>query len=169
MATNREGEESGDALRREVERAREACLRLLDYRARSRAELRERLRRKGFAEVAAERAIAELEAAGLVDDESFARAWVRERVERSLRGAIAVRVELRRKGVEDQIIKRALAREMTGGQELAAALRAAERYAPRSGEDAVAGRRRLAQALRRRGFSGEAIEAVFARRRNEEE
>jgi regulatory protein len=146
-----------------VERAREACLSLLDYRARSRGELRDRLRRKGFDQRVIDTALAELEAAGLVDDEGFARAWVQERLARSPRGSLKMRWELRGKGVEEELIQRALAEEMGHERELEAALSVASRYAPRPGEDDTARSRRLAQALKRRGFTFDVIETVLAR------
>ena len=148
-----------------MERAREACLRLLDYRARSRGELRDRLRRKGFDQRVIDAALVELEAAGLVDDEGFARAWVQERLAHSPRGALKMRWELRGKGVAEELIQRTLAEEMGHERELEAALRAASRYAPRPGEDDTARSRRLAQALKRRGFTFDVIETVLARAR----
>lgn len=151
--------------RQEVERAREACLRLLGYRARSRRELAERLARKGFAPAVIRAAVSELEAAGMVDDDEFARAWVQERLSSSPRGSLVIRWELRRKGVEEKIIQRALEQEMGEEGELEAALRVAARHMPRPGEGEPAGLRRLAGALKRRGFTFDVIDAVLARAR----
>lgn len=159
---------SNEPPRHEVDRAREACLRLLGYRARSRRELVERLTRKGFVEAVIAAAVAELETAGLVDDQAFARAWVRERLTNSPRGSMGVRWELRRKGVRDDIIERTLEQEMGEERELAAALQVAARYRPRSGEDGTACLRRLVGALKRRGFSFDVIDEVLARARKDE-
>jgi len=150
---------------REVERAREICLRLLGYRARSRRELAERLERKGFAPEVIRAAVGRLETAGLVDDDAFARSWVQERLANSPRGSLGMRWELRRKGVDEEIIQRALAVEMSAERELEAAVRIAAKYVPRRGEDERARFRRLAGALRRRGFTFEVIEAAVARSR----
>ena len=149
----------------DVDRAREACLRLLGYRARSRRELAERLERKGFAQPVIASVIAGLESSGLVNDEEFARSWVQERLANRPRGSLVVRLELRRKGVDEGIIQRALDQHMGEEQELEAALRVAARYAPRPGEDAPACRKRLWGALKRRGFTFDAIEAALARAR----
>jgi len=149
--------------RREIERAREACLRLLGYRPRSRRELAERLERKGFAQPAIAAAVAELESSGLVNDDEFARAWVQERLANRPRGSLVVRRELRRKGVEERIIQRALEEHMGEERELEAALRVAARYAPRPGDDEAACLKRLAGALKRRGFTFDVIEAALAR------
>lgn len=156
-------------LQEQMERAREACLRLLGYRARSRRELSERLRRKGFDERVIGAVIENLEGVGLVDDEGFARAWVQERMANNPRGALGLRWELRGKGVEEELIRQVLAQEVGSERELEAALKVAATYAPRSGQEARACSQRLARALRRRGFSFEVIEEVLARVREETE
>ena len=154
-----------EAPRQEVERAREVCLRLLGYRARSRRELVERLARKGFAEPVIAAAIEELESAGLVNDVGFARAWVQERLANNPRGSLGVRWELRRKGVEERIIQQTLEEQMGEERELEAALRVAAKYAPRPGDDEAACLKRLAGALKRRGFTFDVIDAAIARAR----
>ena len=55
------------------EKAYEAALTLLDFHARSRKELEERLARKKFSAEAVEYAIGKLEQNGLVNDEKYAR------------------------------------------------------------------------------------------------
>ena len=148
--------------RREVERARETCLRLLGYRARSRGELHDRLRRKGFAEDVVAATLEELERAGLVDDQGFARAWVQERLAGNPRGSRGLRWELRAKGVAEELIQQAIAEELGGERELEAALRAAARYAVRPDEDESSYLRRLSGALKRRGFAFDVIAAALA-------
>src|SRR4051812_15148686 len=58
---------------------RESALRLLGYRARSRAELRQRLLRKHYEPGLVEEALDLLQRGGLVDDADFSRGWVRAR------------------------------------------------------------------------------------------
>lgn len=82
-----------------VEQAKEACLRLLAVRARSRAELARRLAAKGFSAEVAEAALARLAEVSLIDDAGFAREWVRQRHGFSGKGRQALAQELRRKGV----------------------------------------------------------------------
>ncbi|WP_062974630.1 recombination regulator RecX [Nocardia flavorosea] len=82
-----------------MEQAKEACLRLLAVRARSRAELAQRLSAKGFAAEVIERSLDRLAEVGLVDDAEFARQWVRQRHSFSGKGRQALAQELRRKGV----------------------------------------------------------------------
>lgn len=156
-----------DPSRQETDRAREAALRLLEYRVRSRRELAERLARRGFAEPVIAAAVRELESAGLVNDVEFARAWVHARMANNPRGSLVMRWELRRKGVEETIIQRTLEQEMGEERELEAALKVAARYAPRPGEDDSVRMKRLVGALKRRGFAFDVIDAVLARARGQ--
>ncbi|WP_084501668.1 recombination regulator RecX [Nocardia xishanensis] len=82
-----------------VEQAKEACLRLLAVRARSRAELAQRLAAKGFTAEVTDRALDRLAEVGLVDDAAFAEQWVHSRHAFSGKGKQALAQELRRKGV----------------------------------------------------------------------
>src|SRR5215212_4561587 len=58
------------------DQALRAALRLLEARPRSIAEMRDRLRRKQFADEAITAAIERLKALDMLDDASFARFWV---------------------------------------------------------------------------------------------
>lgn len=88
-------------------KVRERALRLLDQRARSRHELRDRLldpRRVKEGEDAPDPDLVDevldaLERAGLIDDEAFAQQWVRQRFERRGKSSVVLRRELQEKGV----------------------------------------------------------------------
>ncbi|WP_309234457.1 recombination regulator RecX [Nocardia sp. XZ_19_385] len=82
-----------------VEQAKEACLRLLAVRARSRAELAQRLAAKGYTPEITEQAMSRLADVGLIDDAAFAAEWVHARHTFSGKGKQALAQELRRKGV----------------------------------------------------------------------
>lgn len=82
-----------------VEQAKEACLRLLAVRARSRAELSGRLVAKGYTADIIDRALDHLAEVGLVDDAAFAEQWVHSRHTYSGKGRRALARELRDKGV----------------------------------------------------------------------
>lgn len=94
-ASDSVGDDPGET----VEQAKEACLRLLAVRARSRAELARRLSAKGFPTDVADAALDRLAEVGLIDDAGFAREWVRQRHGFSGKGRQALAQELRRKGV----------------------------------------------------------------------
>lgn len=133
-----------------VERAVNKAMDLLSYRPRSRAEIRRRLRRKDHDDSTIDEALSHLNRAGLVDDREFARYWVDNRFRFKPRGVLALRQELRQKGVPDTIIDEAL----VGYDEEDAANRAAEKAIRRLQRfDPTAFRRKLNGYLRRRGFS----------------
>jgi regulatory protein len=145
-------------------RAREAALHLLSFRARSRAELASRLRRREFPPEVVESCVADLAAAGLLDDSAFAEAFVRDGIRGKPRGPRRLASELRAKGVAPEEVSAAI-REVLGAEdvsEVELARQAAARWRPRPGEDPVRARRRLHGYLARRGFGHEAIHEVLA-------
>lgn len=135
-------------------RARDAALRYLAVRPRSEAEVRQYLARKGFDETTVNQVIGRLLEWGYLDDEAFARAWVRERERFRPRGPKALRQELRRKGIDEGIIERVLA-----DLDPEASARAA--LAPRLHQwqhlDWRAFRKKAGDFLARRGFSYDLI------------
>jgi regulatory protein len=141
------------AHREELRRARDAALRLLGVRARSRAELAARLARKGYEPEVVEPTLVALAGAGLLDDEAFAQAWVRRRVGGRGLGRQRVAAELRAKGVDRETAAEALG-ELTEDVEYAQALEwAANRAAALEGEEPHDRRRKLSAALARRGYN----------------
>jgi regulatory protein len=89
--------------------AREICLRLLTDRARTRQELAQALARKGVPADAAATVLDRFDEVGLIDDVAFAGQWVHSRHTYRGLGRRAIAVELRRKGVADDIAGEALA------------------------------------------------------------
>jgi regulatory protein len=89
-------------------RAREAVLGFLARRPYSREELRQRLMRKGFEKAVVEDCLDALEKQRLVDDEAFAKSFVRDRLNLRPRGRRRLSQELREKGVAPDAIDDAL-------------------------------------------------------------
>ncbi|MFZ2511375.1 MAG: regulatory protein RecX, partial [Gordonia sp. (in: high G+C Gram-positive bacteria)] len=89
-------------------RAWDVALRLLGVRARSRAEIVERLARRGFDDATIDEVLSRLTSSGLLDDDDFAQQWVAARSRYSGRGRLALRRELRTKGVAAETIEAAL-------------------------------------------------------------
>jgi SOS response regulatory protein OraA/RecX len=85
-----------------------AAFRFLEARARSVAETRRRLSDAGFRPELIDGAIARLLAIGLLDDEAFARHWVESRDRARPRGEIALKRELRLRGVDPGVIAAAI-------------------------------------------------------------
>lgn len=89
--------------------AKDVCLRLLTMRAHSRAELAERLTKRGFEPEVARRVLDRLTEVGLIDDAAFARQWVHSRHMYSGKGRAALAIELRGKGIAAEHAESALA------------------------------------------------------------
>lgn len=137
----------------------QTALRLLNYRARTESEIRSRLEKKGFLEPAIEGVIERLHKAQLLDDAQFAQAWVENQSNFRPRGRRMLKMELRLKGVDDEIIESALE---SANDEENLAYQAAERQAQRwAGLEWQEFRVKLSQFLGRRGFSyGTAVPVV---------
>lgn len=157
-------------------RVREAALGLLASRARTRQELRQRLRRKGFAAARIDPCLDRLAERGLLDDAAVAAAFVRDRLHHRPRGKSRLTSELRAKGVQadvalgaiDQVFEDAdvsderLAKESAEGwlrrqsQETVSALGSTRHALERD-----KAKRRLFGYLGRRGFGGDALRAAL--------
>ena len=142
--------------------AREKCLRLLGLRARSAAELRQRLKEAGFPEEVVEPVLSDLADAKLIDDEDFARAWVSSRQAAGGAGRQKLRWELRGKGISNEIIQRVVDEGVDDETELRHALALAQnRLRGRPAEGSV--RARLQRLLLGRGFEYATVDAVLRR------
>ncbi|MFI6043882.1 recombination regulator RecX [Nocardia sp. NPDC051321] len=137
-----------------VEQAKEACLRLLAVRARSRAELAQRLAAKGYSAEVTDPALDRLTEVGLIDDAAFAEEWVHARHTFSGKGKQALAQELRRKGVADTDAAPALDAISSDDEESRARelVRRKLRSIP-SGLDRDKTLRRLVGMLARRGYN----------------
>ncbi|MCK9876236.1 recombination regulator RecX [Frankia sp. Ag45/Mut15] len=140
--------------------AREICLRQLATRARSRAELATTLRRRGVVDDVAETVLDRLTAVGLVDDSAFAAAYVSSaRTHRGL-GRQALAAELRRRGVDADVVQ--VATEAVGDAEEEDVARdlVRRRSAAMRGLPAPVRARRLLALLARRGYSAQLASRV---------
>ena len=147
------GEEKVASLKMQDEReiTYQKALHFLSYRPRSSAELRQNLSKRGITESLIEETLNRLQSTGLVNDEAFARAWVENRNTFHPRGKPALRMELRRKGLSDEIVQSVLESQ---GNEAALAFMTARKYARRLlGLEWPEFRQKLSGFLARRGFS----------------
>ncbi len=137
--------------------AREICLRLLTERARTRRELAQALRKRGVPDEAASAVLERFDEVGLIDDAAFAGQWVRSRHTRRGLARRAIAVELRRKGVADDVAQEALAEVDADSEEQRARelvdrkLRTLPADTP---ERRTAAARKLVGMLARRGYPG---------------
>jgi regulatory protein len=137
-----------------------AALHYLSYRLRSEAELRQRLHRRGFDGDNVEAALAKLREQGLVDDLAFAQFWKDNREAFRPRSRWLTKLELRQKGVANDIIDQVVADVDEEDSAYRAAVSRA-RSLPRS--DYQSFRRRLGEYLKRRGFSYQVITHTIER------
>lgn len=86
----------------------EAAAAFLAVRPRSVAETRARLSHLGYPQALCDQVVERLVKLGYLDDVAFSRAWVESRDRARPRGSLALRGELRRKGVPRAIIDGAL-------------------------------------------------------------
>ncbi|MEO0069691.1 MAG: RecX family transcriptional regulator [candidate division WOR-3 bacterium] len=132
---------------------------LLSYRARSRKELTERLKKKGYSEKIIERVMNRLIELGLIDDERLARDFVESRIKVGHKGKWRVRAELLKLGIPKEMVEREI---KAAPDEVAAAEMVVEHYLPRYRNlDPKTRKRRLIGLLARRGFSPETIARVL--------
>lgn len=140
-----------------VDEARRRAMRLIARRPRSEQELRRYFDRRQIPPSVQDAAIERLKDGEWIDDWAFAEAWVENRLAFRPRGAIALKSELRQKGVPREAIEDAL----VGFDEQAAALDAGRaalsRYTDLSWQDF---RKRLGGYLGRRGFRYDMISSV---------
>lgn len=141
-------------VRQEAFAAKASALAGLAQRARTSHEVRQSLARKGFAEHTVDDTVDALERLGVVDDEAYARAFVRGRFSGRGYGPARLRQDLMRKGVARPAIEAALA-ELTDAEDLEGEARAqAQRkwQSLRSEEDARKRKKKTLDYLVRRGF-----------------
>jgi regulatory protein len=143
-----------------VETAVQRGMRLVALRPRSERELRDAFRRARLAEGIQDAALERLREIGAADDTAFARAWVENRQAFRPRSRLALKMELKGKGVSSETISAALETV----DEEAAALEAARSASRRlHGLPAEEFRRRLGGHLARRGFDYATIRPVVER------
>ena len=152
-----------------VQRARQAALNLLSYRSRSANEVRRRLLLKGYAEDVVDEALLALSQVDLINDERFSRDWVAGRLEQKPMGKVRIAWELRQKGVAQDLVEQAV-ETVDSETEYELALGLIQRKIRHSGSGVSHDeRRRLAQFLRRRGFSWDVTNRVLGEIVSEED
>lgn len=141
--------------------AKTCALKLLSYRSRSRKEIFDRLKRKGFSVKEIEATIHFLENAGLISDEALSKELFRYSVERKSLGKKGIEAFLSRRGIDKELIHKELSIYTKDIEAESAAgftekkLKSLDKYP----KEII--RRRLWGMLQRRGFSIEAIKKVI--------
>jgi regulatory protein len=144
-----------------LEVALQKALLVLSYRPRSEQEVRKKLGDDGYEEQTIAVTIERLKANGLLEDRSFARTWVESRTVFHPRSRRLMALELRQKGVSDEVIQETLADAV---QDETLAYEAARVHARKlAGLTWVDFRKKLNGFLARRGFGFETADVAVRR------
>lgn len=146
------------------ELAHQQALKFLQYRPRSSAEIRRNLEGHDFETEIINEVITRLQRSGLVDDTSFAQAWVENRSEFRPRSRRALASELHQRGLDTDTIDQALA---DLDEETLAYQAGIKRSRKMQEVEWVDFRRKMSGFLARRGFSYDVISPVIERIWNE--
>jgi len=146
---------------KELRRAKNISYRLLKFRPRSEKEIAFRLKIKKIPAGTIKKAVSLLRQAGFLNDREFARVWIKSRVQAGY-GFVRIGKELRRKGVDRDLISESLSlfRKETDSLGIIEALaqKRIKRYRSKSKLDI---KHRLFQYLSGRGFTRENILRVL--------
>ena len=148
-----------------VEAAKKRALWLLDKRDYSRAELLKKLTEKGYAEETAAAAVDRLAELGFVDDARYAPIVVRHYAAKGY-GARRVQAELQRRGIPKELWDAAMEEMPAQDESVDKLLRSRMRGAESKDRAAL---KRAADALLRRGYAWDEINAAVERYRAETE
>lgn len=134
--------------------ARQILLRRLTDQPRSRADLAETLAKRNVTDEIANDLLDRFEQVGLIDDAEFARSWVRSRQRsRGLAGRVLAQ-ELRRKGIDDELVREAVDEIEPDDEEEAARRLVRKKLRTMGGLEQQKKLRRLTGMLARKGYSG---------------
>jgi len=140
-----------EALHRAIERS----LNYLSFRPHSREEVRRYLRHKETPPELIDSVLDHLANLDLLNDRTFASFWIESREQFSPRGSIALKNELRMKGVEREVIDELIDDEQDEERALRAGYKKALALVRLPNIDFATFRTRLGSFLQRRGFSYE--------------
>ncbi len=140
--------------------ARAIVLRQLTLGPRSRAQLAGALRKRGCADEVADAVLDRMTEVGLVDDAAFAELLVQSRRRTKGLSGVALRRELRDKGVDDQVAKAALGVPDPESERARAEELVARRLRTMGGLDPQVQARRLAAMLARKGYPSDTAYTV---------
>jgi SOS response regulatory protein OraA/RecX len=133
-------------------------------------EIRAALSRRGFADDVVRSVVEELARQGYIDDLQFTQVWVTSRSVHQLHGRLRLQRDLRQKGVPDEIAESVLKDSLPDEDEVAIAIKAAEkklrtmRSIGRADGRAtgIKGKDALYRHLRSRGFTTRVISLAMA-------
>jgi len=142
--------------------ARDRSFRIIGYRARSENELRDKLFATGLDEETIDWTIEDLKQKKILSDEQFVLAFVHDKMLTHPIGPLAIKQELKRKGIADNLIELAIEEAFREKSQLEVAADLIKKRQPSlKNENKMKTRKKLADFLYRRGFGWDVIGAVL--------
>jgi regulatory protein len=140
----------------------DTALYFLKFRPRSEFEVTRKLKRKKFSSEDIEKTVSALEKQGFLNDSEFAKIWVRNRNLLRPTGKKLLFLELRKLGVESEIIEKALAEEdMEEIDKAEIVFNKKKKYLESLPKDKF--RKKMIGILSRRGFNWDVIKEILNR------
>ncbi|MFN3740546.1 MAG: regulatory protein RecX [Thermodesulfovibrionales bacterium] len=150
-------------MRDSQDKAKAFALKLLSYRQRSEAEIRDRLLRKGFSLEIIEDLLKELKASGLIDDKEAAKSFFRVAKESRLLGGRAIKEYLLIRGINPELID-----EVTEGlDEMESATMIVKKWLRKQRIDDPVSEERFKKFMLRKGYSMETINSLIKQLKEE--
>ncbi len=146
-----------DRVSLELQRAKNYAFLLLKFRLRSEKEIYQRLKKKKFPEGIIQETLFFLRDKKFIDDNFFAKTWIESRLKKPL-GLRRIKIELRQKGIDKEIIDSQLSEIKKGYSEQEIVIKTAQqRLNKLKGIEPIKAKSRVYGYLLRRGFSPEVI------------
>ncbi len=146
----------------DLQRAKAAGLKSLSYRNRSRQEVRDYLSKKGFSPAIIQETLDYLRKLNYLNDEIFAQTWGRSRIQNKKLGKQRLRQELLSKGVDPELVGKALESLYSEVDEMQLAIETVKKKLAGLKEmDVNRKRSRIAQLLARKGFNSDTIYKIL--------
>jgi regulatory protein len=146
----------------EIKRAKDKAMRLLAVRSRTKKEIIARLRKSKFSQRSIEFVIEELERLQLLNDAEFAQLYVRSRMAARPVAANMLRLELKRKGVNEESVENSILEAFKDSSEEKVALLIAQKIKKQLKQaDDMKKKKRVVDLLKRRGFTWDTVNDVL--------
>lgn len=152
----------------ELGRAKATAFNLLSQRMHSRKELSDKLKRKGFAEESISQVLERLDELKMLDDQAYAEALVRGKLNRKAVGAMKLKTTLYRKGISREVIDTTLNEVPLHAEELCHKAAEKKLATLKRESDPLKRRRKLSDYLFRQGFDWNTISLTLNRILDEE-
>jgi regulatory protein len=142
---------------------KDKAMSLISIRPRSKKELKDKLILKKYDLSLIEKVINDLVKEKLLDDKVFARQWIYHRTEFSGHGKRRIEMELFKKGVAENIIKKEIPKIQNSQEFIRADELAFKKYPTIKAENKYKKREKLSAFLARKGYSWDIIKKVLSK------